>query len=298
MKHPNSKKITIHRSFGYTSRSEQDMKELSQGSSSSIGSYFKNKTSTRPASGLDDWELDLLMPTILGIQKSHHDYNKLLTEYFKRLSVRVPINGLDLEVGLTENNNKSLRFKNSNDEMVDNLPLDIEDYIKYRFCLKHPKVGESKNLSLSNPILKWYIHDYETDTSTKLIKHDLEKQAMIAYYQISDNEDKLNMYLTLSGKFIKSSMKKEDKVLMLEKIVKNNPELFINRVNDKNSQSKYFITELVNYDILKTIGTRYLLAEDNTEIGSSIDEAVLNLRDKKNAKLLKALKIKLSEIKN
>jgi hypothetical protein len=83
----------------------------------------------------------------------------------------------------------------------------------------------------------------------------------------------------------------EDKELRLEKILKSDPAGFLGIATNKDLEIISMINECISKEILRKVGNAIFNADEN--IGNSMDEAVLYLKDKQNSGVYTMLKARL-----
>lgn len=293
-KHPNSHIVYVKRKSFFDTTERPELDEYFASSSVSVGSYFAKGTS-RPGSGLSIYEENLLLPMVIGYPVEDRDFRLKVNEYYSNINSKVPPNtnpplptdGLKLEIGLSENNNKPLS--------KDNLPIRIDDYVRYRQIILHPQVGdvdieETEEDSLGNQMRKFVIHDPAKAQTTALTSNEARDQALMKYISIKSDPRKVRMYLTLLGVSLTTLRPGEELTKLREKAEKE-PASFLKVASDPNLEIKYMIEELVHYKVLTKVGERLLNGQ--TEIGRNVAEAVQYLKDSHNTAVFASLKAAL-----
>ena len=182
--------------------------------------------------------------------------------------------GLDLEIGLDE----------------DGHPLNVIDYIKYRFACAHPFVVADESELGASKRHQYYISDTRKELKEASANLVIRKDAYKEYIKLSDNEDRMNMVLHVYG-FDPKSMTKDEKDLQLEELQEDNPLYFLDICKDKNLELTALINEALSAEALRRVGNSIL--DGDITLGDSMEEAVLFLKDKKNSNVLTAVKAKL-----
>lgn len=277
MAHKNSKIIYIRRTLGFTHEANSELTDWFGQAARDIGSYYK-KGSKTPGSGLETYEVTLLMPKIVGVEANHPDFIKRVEEYFHEISTRVPEEGLMLEIGLGTNN----------DDIIspENLPINPEHYVKYKHALSHPSTAKNKELADGNQLVKWYIDDPEETTENARKKNKEEDEALAVYLSSKDNADIVDRILTNMA--VDTRLEK-DPVLKLKELAEKEPKKFVTVAKDPNLVAKYKINKMIQSNVLKRVGTRILITESGTEIGRDMTESILWLQDKENSATVSAL---------
>lgn len=296
-----SKKIYIKRTkpFIHEHMNSEVMDEQMSYTKRSIGSYYESKTSTNSGSGLNPTEKKLLLPLILGVDIGP-DFFKKVNDFYIEIDTKIPYGkkGLELEIGL-QDDTKSLS--------MENLPLNIEEYIRYRHALGHPNVAASPEQAEGVPLnLIWFfVEDPTLVVKRKINAIDLLDRAMVDYQQIKSDPQKVKMIVTIMKNMIKKragfpvpnvdTMSADDQLLALRELATEQAERFHQYANDQNLKKAYFIDRLLTASILSKIGNAIVDNDSNEKLGDSIKEVITNLWDGKNSSKLTGYKQKLEE---
>jgi hypothetical protein len=292
--HPNSKKVTIYRLQPFNHQAQKGLDEWFANANTSIGSYFKKGGSKRVETGLEDWEAKRLLTMMVNAEAGDKDFKEKVEKYFIDINTKVGSDGLELEIGLEENNSKGIFFKKNADdeEGVENYPISLEDYITYRHALLHPFVAIGKEEGESNPLAKFYIEDKNKEASHLIKSETIKDEALALYLEMSKDNAKVSMFLALLGTNYKN-INKEERPLALKNLAIKNAQLFIDTVNDKDAATKFFIKRLVSADIILKEGNRYLY--EGEQLGITLTDFVLYVQDKANSETVGIMKAKLAE---
>lgn len=250
-------------------------------------------SSGRFNTGLTIKETEVLFEQILGISATHPDFLKNVNKWYIESSVKATTAGTPLEIGMEVDNDSAVIYKNAEGETVRNFPLDIEDYVKYKYLQNNPTVAQSAEKANNNTIKAYFRDPYleirEVERVTKL-----KNEASAKYLAIANDADKVAMYLTMAGVDIR--FEKGSLIARLKDFVDKNPEQFLAIVADKDGEHKNFLLELKNYEIVKVVGTAYMTAENDT-LGYSFEDTIQYLKNKANAEQVKLLKARLAQLK-
>lgn len=291
-KHPNSHIIFFRRKAIFDVEARPELNEYFADSKIGIGSYF-GKGSTRTATGLSISEENLLMPYILAIPSDDREFRKQVNEYFQNIDTKVPADsnppvptdGKPLEIGL--------EVSNSEPVSKDNLPIKVEDFVRWRQCMGHPWVEASPELAKGNQLIKFYQYDPKAELTTTVTADNLKDQALAQYLTIKANNRLVRMYLTLLGINVQTLTRAGEDVTRLRMMAETKPKDFLLIVQDKDKEMKYLVEEMINFKILDRIGSRILNADGGKELGRDMKETILYLSDTHNTKELIHLKAKL-----
>lgn len=286
------KTIKIKRHFNLVEMQQEDpsVKAWLGESYRPIGPYYEPGGKST-ATGLSFEEQRIIMPEVLGIEKTDKDFRKAVIKFFDELLTNVPKEGLELKISLQ---NDDLPLSETN------LPIEVRDYIVYRHLLKHPHVGVDKADAERNITRRFYIEDPNKAFGEALKINKLEDQAVTVYFKYKDDDIRVDQILTMMGVNIRN-LKKDDKILKLRDFTKTNPKFneneqkeyfnrFIAVCEDKDLAIKYLIEELIGAQYLQRIGESILVKETGERIGDSMEEAVLYVTNAKHTRFLNQLK--------
>jgi len=224
--------------------------------------------------GLTFAEQKQYLPEILGVSPADTEFSRKCREYYLNLTVDVPMGGLDLEIGLDE----------------DGHPLNVLDYIKYKFACAHPFVVQDESEITGSKRIQYYISDNRKELAEASANLVIRKDAYKEFIKISDNENRMNMVLHVYGANPKT-MTKDEKELTLEELQEDNPIYFLDICKDKNLEMTALINEALSAEALRRVGNSIL--DGDITLGNSMEEAVIFLKDKANSNVLTAVKAKL-----
>lgn len=267
-----SRKINIRRRI----TNSKIKNDVYNGTTTAIGAVFDR--SGRTITGLTPEEERKIMPKILGIDHKDTHFEKLVQEYFQNLVIRVVWeNPYELEIGLDE----------------DGMPFVPVDYVKYKFAIAN-KNEVAANKGEAKGAKRFYIEDpnIETENKHKLLK--LKKEAFKEFYKLTDNTKKIDMIMAVLGFDIRK-LNEQEKDLQIEEFINKNPQRFIEVATDKNLEIKAFVEDCITSEVITKIGDKYL--DGDIVLGSSMDEAILFLKDKQNSDVFVKLKARLETFK-
>lgn len=296
-KHPNSKIVTLKRKvpFGMDIRDPEVLAWLDTGKVS-VGSYF-NSTGRGNATGLNDVEIKMLLPSIVSVSSNDLTFRKAVSEYYGKITTRIPAKGQPLEIGLELDNEKPITFSkpgpNGSDEIF-NLPINVEQYIAYRHAIGHPHTRLSEEEADSDPTSHYYIDDPINTTDRLNKENDLRDEAMAAYLEIKKDKKSINMVLKLL-KLNLADIPQSDRAIRLKKAMEDDPKTFKEVATDPQLAAKYEISQMISKGIIMTVGNqpRYLDAESKVELAQGIDDMLMFMNDKSNSESVLLLKSKL-----
>lgn len=241
-----------------------------------LGSIFVNDA---PLRGLNKEEENHLMPKLLGIDEKDPNYHEKVRNYWLNKRLKIPVEGLVLNVTLK--NDKGLPD-----------PVNLKDYIDYRWALSHSYVAEEKEKM--QPHQSFYLYNPEIEKRKKNTDFKVKRKAYIALDKMEKDSEKKRMILSIIEDVNVSSLDDVDVENTLIQSIENNASNFLKVAEDKNLEMRAFITKLISKGILSKIGNSIYFIDD--KLGSDFDETILYLKDKANSAVLMKLKEK-DEIK-
>lgn len=293
VKHENSKVVTIYRSRTFANEAQKGLEDFFAGATKSIGSYWESTNSKIVGSGLSITEQNILMPLLIDLPVEDREFRKKVKEFFEEMVTKVPYkDGVTLEIGLEESNDKKLS--------ATNLPIKLMDYVRWRHASGHPEVARTRDEAEGNQLKKYYIYDPNTIKQKSNSLRDARDKAMEYYLVIKKDEAKVDNYLALLGEDPRAYADFDDKLEVLTKLVNSTEieavERFTALYEDPKTELKALVEKMVIMGILKRIGNRYLIAETDRILGDGLEEVLLELEDEaKNGELITVLKSQLQE---
>lgn len=299
MEHINSHIVSIHRLGTFLSRAQAKSSSTFFGSNKeSIGGYFDKETSHKIGSGMTFEEEAILLPRIIDVPADDRDFRKKVTEFFNDLNTPVPENGVELEIGLTKDNNLPLCADKNNE----NLPINIMDYIRYRHAKGHPWTSMTKEGGEGNQTKHFYIFDKEQVAKRKTSINKEKDVAMEVFLKVKQDDKLIDQMLILMGIDVRTfgKLKEADqagaKLEKLRELAETKPTDFKKTYDAGELEVRAWINAMITTGILKQIGKKIVDAEDTSvEIGNNIDEAVFYFKDDDNSGTVTALKSRLQE---
>ncbi len=156
--------------------------------------YSANK---KPLNPLTWEECEAWLPPLLNVVKEDKDFRKAVEEYFINISVPISYNeAYELEVGMqykTEEDfsNENVKYDDRVGTMTGKLtgvPINVENYILYRFALQSPKVANKEEFLYSSNNIWFYIEDLASKKEDKE-KHVLVKNKATALFHSKVSTD-------------------------------------------------------------------------------------------------------------
>jgi hypothetical protein len=240
-------------------------------------------------SGLDFTEEALLLPNIIDYQENDRKFREAVRNYYSNLITRIPfLGGKDLEIGLRKSNKEELS--------ADNMPLNIDDYIRYRHALTHPEVAETREKARGNQLKKFYIYDSVTAREIGLKETEESDKAMAIYLEIKSNKEKVDMLLTLLGEDPRSYETVGERTKALRVKAETQSKDFLTNYTIDNFELRYTIQSLINTNVfIKTSTGQIVEAQEKKLIGNSMNEAITEVQKEEYSNLMVLWKQKMQE---
>lgn len=278
--HKNSRTVTVYRTESMLEKVQKDAKDYMGLFNQPIGDYYESGNSAVVATGLEPWEVDILLPSVLMMSNEDREFRPKVKEYYQKISTKVPHRiGVTLEIGLVEDNDKPISKTN--------LPIKMSDYLRYRHIRKHPWVAPSAAAAKGNMLVKYYIFDkYEQERMFSDVNAEKDK-AIRQYLSIGDDPKKVEQMLIMLGVDYRRyegpnavPLRKD----ALRELAETKPTEF-NKANENNSfEERYKIRLLLAAGVTQLIGnTLVLVSNPEVILGHSEDEAVVFLKNPANS---------------
>jgi hypothetical protein len=226
--------------------------------------------------GLTVEEVEKFMPSLLGISQNSPSFYKSVEDYFASLSLKVDNTGLRLEIGVDK----------------DEKPINVQDFIHYKFALANPKVAATKDLV--GVASQFYIYDPKEETEKKFASLQRRKEAEREFIKVTSDSKKMLLVLTILDPFA-LKLDTQEQELRLDSIKESNPEKFLAVVTDKDLETRAFLEKCVSAQVIKRIGNIYLNGDE--KLGNTMEETILYLKDPKNSEVLATLKARVKNFK-
>lgn len=284
--------VTIFRAQSFLGQAQVGLDDYYALSNKDIGSFWDSKGMSKIGSGLDWKEIEILLPLVIDSEFTDKDFKTKVKEFYTDIVTKVPHKeGAVLNIGLLDND-KSLS--------KDNLPLIPMDYLRWKHALRHPWVAPSRKDSDGNQLKTFYVYDPEANKLANTSAREQKEKAMEQYLILTkENVDRIDDVLAVLKEDPRGFKDKNEKLDYLESLVNSvSPETvkgFLDVVTDKKIPLKGLLAKLVHTNVLKMVGSRYLIVETDAIFADGEEEAVLELADEKNASLLTVFKAQLQE---
>jgi len=251
-------------------------KEVRVGARVTIGSIFVGR---QPLKGVEGEEAREYLPRIIGLPYDHPDFPAREKDYWASLRVKVPFEGKELDITTTE----------------DGKAVNPEDYITYKWCMKHRQVAESKSEMESVSGKRFYIYDPQKDLLKKNKRVQVSKDADKEFIKASSDVARMKRLLRVISDTNPDKLSNLEIENNLYELKTSSPEKFLKAALDKDLDLRDEIAEMVQKDIIRKIGNQHIHGDET--LGENIADTIVYFKNKKNSGAINALRAKLKEVK-
>jgi hypothetical protein len=296
--HKNSRLITIFRANNFVLQAQNpdsniEVADWMSLSNKNIGPYFESNSAGIIGSGMTEAEKRVLLPYVIQVIPTDTQWPKASFDYFNSLVTKIPfVGGKTFQIGLTIDNDQPVS--------IENIPLNIEHYIRWRHAKNHPWMAGSRSEASGNQLKYFYMDDPEITLKEDTDKLALQDKADGIWLSVKDQSSKVSMLLTLMGgeprehlglRNAEARMRND-----LRKRITSNPTKFLEFYEDKHFETRYWLKAMLNAAVVKKFGDAYVYGDSRTILGYSEDDVVLFLQNPKNEDTLILLKTYTQDI--
>lgn len=296
-RHANSKRITLFLAGSFLENAQTGAQDFMAMSKKSIGSYFAGTLGSSVGNGLSFPEIDLLLPLLIDVPKDDRTFREAVTTFYKNLATNIPFGvGRELEIGLTLDNDKPTTWRNEKDEP--NLPIHLQDYIRYRHAKGHPWVAASKSEALGNMLKHFYIFDETAVNAENAEAGKARDKAITTYLSIKADGEKIDAMLTLMGIDIRvyHGVDKDDlKLEELRSLASKRYDEFNEIFEGKHFEERFTVQKMINTGVIRKVGAQLIDNETGKVLGHNMEEIIYYMKDVNNSDIVSILKAKTQE---
>lgn len=250
-------------------------KEINASAIRKLSSVYVNRQPLKP---FDSAEEKKYLIGMLDVDPGHMEWPKHTKKFWAEFTISVGFEGVELEVGMTE----------------DGSPIDITDFLKYHFALKHPHVALTEEEMNADSQKRFFIQDLAKKDLQRNNDIQLKKDADKAFIKVSNDEKQMRRVFRLLGNINPETLTREQVENMLYDIKEKQPKKFIKVSSDKHLELKAEIETMVSAGVLRKIGNQVIFIDE--VLGETMDDTVVHLNDKKNSGKLTILRAKLKQL--
>ena len=250
-------------------------KEIRAGAKVKIGSMFVDRL---PLKGVEGDEEAKLLKNFVDVPATHQEWPAKTKDFWASLSLKVPFEGAELEVGTYDDGN----------------PINTMDYIYYKSCLKHRHVAMSEEEMRTDPLKRFYIYDPQKDLLKKNAKVQVKKDADKEFIKLTGNIEKMKMLLRVLVDGDPQRLSDMEIENSLYDYKGENPEKFLKYCTDDNLDVQAEIEEMIAKDVLRRIGNQVIFQDET--IGEDIKDAIVYFKNKKNSGQVNTMRARFKEV--
>ena len=275
--------------------------------------------------GFTTEEEEKYLPLILNQNSTDAGWLKAVHDYWTNFSVQIPYAGKELEVGFRYKNEEDavkgqeetelqyeeyLTYRKKGKYYYEKFdvrfklgtPLNVHDYVIYRFALVSPRVARQKGDQNKSPRIDFIMENQTELLSTKLNRINLERKVSSAYEDIVGDNVVLGYmrdlyYSKLVNSKVSTSDEKEVKAGLYD-LSRSEPRDFLEKYQDPDIAEKAFINRALTVNVLYQIPNTQIIKYDNEVLGTSLEETIVNLRKANNADIKAAIEARINETLN
>lgn len=232
-----------------------------------------------PLRGLDEDEEKKLLPLISPLDPDAKTWRADANRFWAELTIKVPSDGIELETGVDDKGH----------------PINVLQYIQYRFAMAHPLVARSEEELPKKSTYRFFINDPDLMVAKKHTAVELKAQAYALFTKI-----KASSASDLSfGRILRLNGLNPDRMssVAIETSVANfleaTPAKFIKIAESADLADTALVEEMVDQQVIRKLGTIYQFGD--VRIGDTLDEAVAYIGSAKNSKNLVTMLSRLQE---
>lgn len=276
-----------------------------------IGGGWKGSAILR---GLTHPEEIKYLPTLIGLSPESPNWEVATRAYWANISKEVPPDkGVELEVGLKYHNEEDFLYdenectRDANGTLIDHrgTPINIADYILWRYCLLYSRVANVPEDIGKSPKIEFYLFNKDKEIKDKKITLDSKRKAMqLMFKRLAERDwvDYILRVLMATDKAVArdvrslGSMGEDEKDILLDEYVVNSPERFLAFAEDKNLEMRSFIELCIAMGKLTRIANTDTIVMDGTPLGNAMSEVIAFFNNPKNNEVLQTLKAQIKHI--
>ena len=164
-------------------------------------------------------------------------------------------------------------------------PMNVGDYILWRYCLVYRDVANDEVRVTKSENIRFYIYNKELKAKEEKSKFELQRTATLKYADLLVKDDELELVLwALSNVHpidVKVAKDNTTRAMLLDKVVKSDPQGFLATANAKDLATRAFIEKAVSHGMVNRIpNTQVLMDKEGNTLASTLQEAIVYFRNR------------------
>ena len=299
-----------------------------------IGSSFTGRSVTRP---LTFEEEKAYLPGIIGVSPDSPNWEEKTHEYWINISAEVPLNmingedhgGLELETGFhypdekaakagsDEENQEWSRYHNLratgkfykmkfDKRFKHGRPLELTDYILYRYCLVYGDVANTPDEIGNSPKIRFYMESVAEQNKKVQSDHEFNVKVMQAYLSLIADRNKVDAVVSvIRNKKVDIESRTNatydlsttvGKDMFINEYSKAFGAQFMSIINDKRLKPKAFLHDCIDGGLLRRIANSGIIMYDDLQLGATTEEACDFIMADANKTVVEELKARYSAL--
>lgn len=249
-----------------------------------------------PKKGLSIEEERKYLKDLLNVDPADLKWREATNIYWNNIRVGVPPTyngekGLMLEIGFNYESTAEaervaeLLLKVSDHEervaikeAAKGYPINVENYLLYRYCLVYSRVANDMASIYSSPKIEFYLFSEAQEMNEKEAKRKLRGRAFKAYSDNMDNEEIVN-YILHTFAVEAKKLDKTGKLIRFEELSLEQPKEFVAAIKNPDLQLNAMLQEALIAGILRKLpNTETIYFGDSDLLGNSTQEAISFLK--------------------
>ena len=233
----------------------------------------------QPLKGLTAEEEEKYLPSLLPVGPKDPRWAEHVRNFWAEMRIRIGFTGTPLEIGTNEETGA---------------PLNLMDWVRWKFALKHKLVAQDEKEMMSSPIKQCYILDPTKEVAVQNIKVQQSMLADREFIKLSENPEALRSVLQVMSPAIRITRLKDDEVQnALFELKTKDPKKFVETVGDKDLLTRAEIYRMIAANVILKLNDTYSFRND--VIGNSETELLLWFKSPKSTVLVNAMRQALIE---
>lgn len=168
-------------------------------------------------------------------------------------------------------------------------PVNVGEYILWRYCLVYRDVANDEVRMTKSINIRFYLFDAKLKQQQEEAAFEIQSTATVLYADLLTNQEELeHVVWALSNVHtmdIRSSAKGQPghntRAMMLDKVVKADPQNFLAIAKHKDLKVRSFIEKAVAYGMINRIpNTQVLMDKEGNTIGSTLAESIVFFKNR------------------
>lgn len=283
-KQSKSSKVAIFKiGDNFSTRTQEETTLIHHASPQILGSFFTETGGT--GTGLNLEEVKLIFPHILNTALTDPNFYKKVENFYLEFEVILdPVqfdlfDGKPLQISLMDDSKKL--GQKLDEEGTLNLPVNLLDYISYKFIIAHPRAGKGSSQNVEQ--FRFLLVNPEEEKIVKQQERNEKKKADKLFDTVSAEEETLKSICTL---FKIKGTYYTDLYDKLKEFKDNNTEMFVKVVGNPLLDTHLLIEKALQNDVVIKLSNTYIYKNENIELGKGI-ESVLEFLETEEGKPIK-----------